>query len=36
VGHPDDRNVQLAMEELEHFTTNVEILGVYPAAQPRG
>ncbi|WP_037315026.1 prephenate dehydratase [Ruegeria halocynthiae] len=36
VGHPDDRNVQLAMEELEHFTTNVEVLGVYPAAQPRG
>ncbi|WP_271949791.1 prephenate dehydratase [Ruegeria faecimaris] len=36
VGHPDDRNVQLALEELEHFTTNVEILGVYPAVQPRG
>ncbi|MDX1742915.1 MAG: prephenate dehydratase [Ruegeria sp.] len=36
VGHPDDHNVQLAMEELEHFTTNVEVLGVYPAAQPRG
>ncbi len=36
VGHPEDRNVQLAMDELEHFTTNVEILGVYPAAQPRG
>ncbi len=36
VGHPDDRNVRLAMDELEHFTTNVEVLGVYPAAQPRG
>ncbi len=36
VGHPDDRNVKLAMDELEHFTTNVEVLGVYPAAQPRG
>ncbi len=36
VGHPDDRNVQLALDELEHFTTNVELLGVYPAAQPRG
>ncbi|WP_298853908.1 prephenate dehydratase [uncultured Ruegeria sp.] len=36
VGHPEDRNVQLAMDELEHFTTNVEVLGVYPAAQPRG
>lgn len=36
VGHPEDRNVQLAMDELEHFTTNVEVLGVYPAAHPRG
>ncbi|WP_170575770.1 prephenate dehydratase [Ruegeria atlantica] len=36
VGHPDDRSVQLAMDELEHFTTNVEVLGVYPAAEPRG
>ncbi len=36
VGHPDDRNVQLAMDELQHFTTNVEVLGVYPAAHPRG
>ncbi|EEE36612.1 prephenate dehydratase [Rhodobacteraceae bacterium KLH11] len=36
VGHPDDRNVKLALDELQHFTTNVEILGVYPAAQPRG
>jgi prephenate dehydratase len=36
VGHPEDQNVQLAMDELQHFTTNVEILGVYPATQPRG
>ncbi|AAV96764.1 prephenate dehydratase [Ruegeria pomeroyi DSS-3] len=36
VGHPEDANVRLAMDELNHFTTNVEILGVYPAAQPRG
>ncbi|KUJ76561.1 prephenate dehydratase [Ruegeria marisrubri] len=36
VGHPDDENVKLAMDELDHFTTNVEILGVYPAARPRG
>ncbi|MEO1106889.1 MAG: prephenate dehydratase, partial [Pseudomonadota bacterium] len=36
MGHPDVRNVQLAMDELQHFTTNVEILGVYPAARPRG
>ncbi|SDE11101.1 prephenate dehydratase [Ruegeria marina] len=35
MGHPDDANVALAMEELNHFTTNVEILGVYPAARPR-
>ncbi len=30
-GHPDDRNVQLAMEELRYFTTMLEVLGVYPA-----
>jgi prephenate dehydratase len=30
-GHPDDRNVQLALEELEYFTSEVKILGVYPA-----
>ncbi|SFU03254.1 prephenate dehydratase [Sedimentitalea nanhaiensis] len=30
-GHPDDPNVKLAMDELEYFTTIVEILGVYPA-----
>ena len=35
-GHPDDANVQLAMDELGYFTTNVEILGVYPAARERG
>ena len=29
-GHPDDRNVQLAMEELEYFTSEVKLLGVYP------
>ncbi|PSL22261.1 prephenate dehydratase [Shimia abyssi] len=34
-GHPDDHNVQLAMEELAYFTTNVNILGVYPAARRR-
>lgn len=34
-GHPDDRGVQLALEELSFFTTNVEILGVFPAAQER-
>jgi prephenate dehydratase len=30
-GHPEDRNVQLALEELEYFTSEVKILGVYPA-----
>jgi len=30
-GHPDDRNVQLALEELDYFTSNVSLLGVYPA-----
>ncbi len=30
-GHPDDPGVKLAMDELDYFTANVEILGVYPA-----
>jgi prephenate dehydratase len=30
-GHPNDENVALALDELSYFTTNVEILGVYPA-----
>ncbi|MEX0282738.1 MAG: prephenate dehydratase [Arenibacterium sp.] len=34
-GHPDDPNVKLALDELRYFTTNVEILGVYPAAAER-
>ena len=34
-GHPDDRSVQLALEELEYFTTELKILGVYPAAAER-
>lgn len=32
-GHIDDRNVQLAIEELEFFAREVRILGVYPAAR---
>jgi prephenate dehydratase len=32
-GHPDDRNVQLALEELDYFTDHLKLLGVYPAAQ---
>jgi prephenate dehydratase len=30
-GHPDDRNVRLALEELDYFTSEVKLLGVYPA-----
>ena len=30
-GHPDDRNVRLALEELDYFTTELRLLGVYPA-----
>ncbi|MGV6812973.1 MAG: prephenate dehydratase [Brevirhabdus sp.] len=35
-GHPDDKNVQLALEELEYFTSHVKILGVYPQDLDRG
>jgi prephenate dehydratase len=34
-GHPDDANVQLALDELKYFTANMEILGVYPADNGR-
>ncbi|SEP10344.1 prephenate dehydratase [Salinihabitans flavidus] len=34
-GHPDDPAVRRAMDELEYFTTDVKVLGVYPAAKPR-
>ena len=34
-GHPDDVAVARALEELGFFTTNVKILGVYPAAAQR-
>jgi prephenate dehydratase len=30
-GHPDDRNLALALEELEFFSKKTKILGVYPA-----
>jgi prephenate dehydratase len=33
--HPDDRPLKLALEELEFFSTEVKILGVYPAARER-
>ncbi len=35
-GHPDDPNVALALEELGYFTTQMQILGVYPADRERG
>jgi len=30
-GHPDDLNVQRALEELRYFTSSMTLLGVYPA-----
>ena len=35
-GHPDDANVKLAMDELGYFTSQFEVLGVYPADRKRG
>ena len=34
-GHPDERRVHLALEELAFFTTHLKILGVYPASPLR-
>ena len=34
-GHPRERNVQLAIEELGFFTNKVNVLGVYPADKGR-
>ncbi len=34
-GHPSDRNVRLALEELAFFTSYVRTLGVYPASPYR-
>ena len=34
-GHPEDRDVKLALEELEYFTSELRILGTYPAAIKR-
>jgi len=34
-GHPDDKSVQLAMEELNYFTDVITLLGVYPADPKR-
>jgi prephenate dehydratase len=35
-GHPDDPAVARALDELDFFTANIEILGVYPADPRRG
>ncbi|QDL92448.1 prephenate dehydratase [Paroceanicella profunda] len=34
-GHPEEAHVRRALEELRYFTTNVAILGVYPASALR-
>ena len=34
-GHPEDRSVSLALEELKFFTDYLKIIGVYPAHQAR-
>ncbi|MBB3713612.1 prephenate dehydratase [Limimaricola variabilis] len=34
-GHPDDRNVQLAFDELDYFTDSIKLMGVFPAASRR-
>ncbi len=34
-GHPEERSVQLALEELGFFTKNVKVLGVYKADKSR-
>lgn len=34
-GHPEERNVRLALEELQFFTSALKILGVYPAHEFR-
>jgi len=35
-GHPEDRNVQLALEELAFFSKEVRVLGVYKGSDIRG
>lgn len=34
-GHPAEKNVDLAFEELQFFTTKVKVLGVYPMSPAR-
>jgi prephenate dehydratase len=35
-GHPSDRNVKLAIDELRFFSAELKVLGVYKAAAFRG
>ncbi len=35
-GHPEDRAVRLALEELSFFSSSLKILGVYKSTRPRG
>ena len=35
-GHPNDRAVRLALEELGFFSSEIKVLGVYPADPARG
>jgi prephenate dehydratase len=35
-GHPEERHVRLALEELQFFTSKLTVLGVYPAHPFRG
>jgi prephenate dehydratase len=34
-GHPDDRSLQLALEELDYFTDKLSLMGVFPADRRR-
>ncbi|MCB1466404.1 MAG: prephenate dehydratase, partial [Rhizobiaceae bacterium] len=34
-GHPDDHNVRLALEELDFFSKEMRIVGVYPRSKSR-
>lgn len=34
-GHPEDKNLALALEELGYFTDMVRVMGTYPQARKR-
>ena len=35
IGHPEDENVRMALEELNFFSRKLSILGVYPQSELR-